>query len=993
MDMETRRKRAQQGYSLAEVLVATAIFTVIFIAALMIYDRSNKVFKESVEAGDMQQSTRVAFDQLTSDLRMTGFDFDRDGRPFGLIGIASWQPETTYVIGNVVQPNPPNGHAYVAIVSGKSDLTPPDWPEGEKAEIDEASGLLWQERGILQYQQPDEQLEYMGANAITVRGNLDYEIDGAHDNGREADLESEWFPVVTTNNDEIVTYALKSADSSKNDDTIVFFADVAIPRNVHPAAGEEEAEIKIEGVDLTNDNPPYTLYRYTINAEGEPDAGTPIADNIRSINYRYFRDTAGSDEVAPNAGAGKYDAAAPAETVERVARREIRSIHVDLVGMNPQPDIAYTNPDDAVVPRHRTYRLEAMIVPRNLGRRGMKQISVEAPGKPTMKAVCSGNCDVGYVTWEPPTTGEVITYNILYDKDDVGGFTYLEDVGNTLEAYVSKDLVPDSTLPWFFKVQAVNPHGFSTSDDAVSITILNRTKPATPTTLAATNGAAALANQIDLAWTAVTENDPAAKMLTCSDGSSKEQKEFPGKEKHWYHLYRSTDPNFDPDDPSAPGLQLIVDDSSTLQPTLSSGTYTVADATAANCKDYYYRLQIVDYCHTNANWNDPADAETGESGYYPAVGTAAILGRAESTVPPAAVTQATILGESNCAGASGTQCDVKIGWTAVTKDTGSPAAPIAVDSYEIEAEASNDGGLTWTPQSSTYTLGGVVEGTIQDQEKNGWVYRYRVRATQCGVKGEASAWVTYPCDFTSVVTWPPTISNFGGNGSAGAPFIINAPTALTIAVAPGAEKIEVWTPGTPTQTGSGLTFTATIPSIDQDVPTPVYINVTESTGKKCSRLYVVWVEDEAPPSCPSITVDEVDVSGNKVRVTVSNNSIQTLTLERIQIVWNFNETPSGNKADISAVSFDGVASTKLTDSFANNKPITTEVWQPSSAANTMSGLEKNVPIEIQFSLFKTDALGIVPVDSICLRLKNAQNDTITCGITVPGNVSTACTIP
>ena len=71
----------QRGMSLAEVLVASAIFTIIILAILMIYDRSNRVFKTSVESAEMQQSTRAGFDRLVSDVRMAGFDADRDGVP------------------------------------------------------------------------------------------------------------------------------------------------------------------------------------------------------------------------------------------------------------------------------------------------------------------------------------------------------------------------------------------------------------------------------------------------------------------------------------------------------------------------------------------------------------------------------------------------------------------------------------------------------------------------------------------------------------------------------------------------------------------------------------------------------------------------------------------------------------------------------------------------------------------------------------------------
>src|SRR5687768_79831 len=81
MSTVRRSLRSQSGFSLAEVFVATAIFAVIFIAALLVYDRSNKIFKAGVEAADLQQNTRVAFDKLMADTRLAGFDFDRDGVP------------------------------------------------------------------------------------------------------------------------------------------------------------------------------------------------------------------------------------------------------------------------------------------------------------------------------------------------------------------------------------------------------------------------------------------------------------------------------------------------------------------------------------------------------------------------------------------------------------------------------------------------------------------------------------------------------------------------------------------------------------------------------------------------------------------------------------------------------------------------------------------------------------------------------------------------
>ncbi len=81
--MTNRSKPAtesQRGFTLTEVLVASAIFTIIMLAALLMYDRSNKVFKSGSESADLQQNTRVAYDKLIADVRMAGFDYKRAGK-------------------------------------------------------------------------------------------------------------------------------------------------------------------------------------------------------------------------------------------------------------------------------------------------------------------------------------------------------------------------------------------------------------------------------------------------------------------------------------------------------------------------------------------------------------------------------------------------------------------------------------------------------------------------------------------------------------------------------------------------------------------------------------------------------------------------------------------------------------------------------------------------------------------------------------------------
>src|SRR5512132_2472854 len=125
--MTKRMNRTSSGFTLVEILVATAIFAVIMVAALMMYDRNQQVFKQSVEAADLQQNTRVAFDKMVSEVRMAGFDYDRDGEP----------------------------------TTGTAE------------------------------EQPDEQIEYANTRAVTFRANLDYDANAAGDyeNGREKDWE------------------------------------------------------------------------------------------------------------------------------------------------------------------------------------------------------------------------------------------------------------------------------------------------------------------------------------------------------------------------------------------------------------------------------------------------------------------------------------------------------------------------------------------------------------------------------------------------------------------------------------------------------------------------------------------------------------------------------------------------------------------------------------------------------------------------------------
>ncbi len=75
----TRARAGERGFSLIEVLVATALLSVVVLVALMVYDASRKAFAKSENATEQQESVRIAFDKLTTDLRMMGYNVNPDG--------------------------------------------------------------------------------------------------------------------------------------------------------------------------------------------------------------------------------------------------------------------------------------------------------------------------------------------------------------------------------------------------------------------------------------------------------------------------------------------------------------------------------------------------------------------------------------------------------------------------------------------------------------------------------------------------------------------------------------------------------------------------------------------------------------------------------------------------------------------------------------------------------------------------------------------------
>lgn len=996
----------QRGYSLAEVLVAMAVFTIIIVAALMIYDRSNRVFTQSVQAGDMQQSTRVAFQKLVSDVRLAGFDFDRDGVPFGSLAL-SWTKTTSYQAGTLVQPSSPNGHTYLCSVSGVSGGGEPLWPLTPAGTVTDGT-VKWQEAGNVQYQQPDEQIEYAGPAAVTIRVNSNYEtatspckpgVTDPCENGREPGLESGQFPLVTTDNNEIVTYALVSSKASANTGKVEFYADLNRPRKSNPVGKAKESLVSITGVDLTNNNPPYTLYRYTLLPSKDDTTGkyekVAIADNIRRMTFHYYTDLSGTKEIpCPTCtpaltmplGAGQYDPGDPYKTIdERDTRAKIKSVRIELVGMNPNPDINYKDAD-TVAPNYRKYELDTLVVPRNLGRRGMKEFATAAPSKPHIDTVCAGACNAVFATWEAPTGGgDVDSYSIVYDVGGCTGpvdtlsFTYSDTAGANLSGYAYSKITPGKK--YRFAVQAVNKYGAQLSDNCIEATVLNTTTPSAPNDLDASGGAsgkyATIANGVQLYWSPVGTN---AKVgTTCNDGSTKDETAIPFGESIAYVIYKSSDPSFKTTDA---GVTKITPSTTTTP----AGLLTYTDTTIGNCTKYYYRIQaIASPCGLTGNdaMNQGGSISLAQSKEFPANSSAPIEGWAKSAQKPAVPTSLGLKSLS-CPGA-GNICDVTFSWAPVTTDT--TGAPMNVANYSLKVYQYDLATGAWNPIGSPVTTsGGITQATATGLDKSS-VYRVTVAATQTSpcLNSDESAPVYWPCNWTggNVVVAP--LESFGGSGVTGDPWIIQSPASLIVKTDSNVQSVTATvteggvTKGVVTANGPNTTFSLTLPATSDGVEAKVKISVVGTGANACTINGNYFVLDAAAPAC-QLRDDNTDdtvvtytkgasaASSSTVNITLKNLSSDILKLKKISVTMNLS---GGNKLD--KVTVPGALPISLACSGTSAKADFSSV---SPAPTPIAANQTNYAASITF----TKSPNTIPLTSICIVYQTPTGDIKRCSI-------------
>ena len=1019
--LRNQSRKHQRGFSLAEILIAVAVFAIIFIAALMIYDRSNRVFKSGVESSATQQSTRVAFDRVVADLRMAGYDYDRDGIPSGSVA------------------------------------------------------------GINQYQQPDEQIEYVGQGAIAIRGNFDYETDPNPvipvgkpkcDKGCEPDYvpAALQFPVVTTGNDEIVAYVLMSPTAPAGN-PVTFYVDSYKPRKVFPGAGgTTEKQITITSTvnaagqtlypDQTNANPPYTLYRVSLNdgtADGTPVIFTPVADNIRSLTFQYYQDAAGTlplkdlaspAVVIPQAnlaatvgGLGQYDPANPTGAViPRAIRGRIQAVRMTLVGMNEAADFNYTDPTEtlAAMRPYRKYRLESLISPRNYSRRGFREQEFKEPGPPTLTKICTGYCGIVHLEWQAPapdaTKGGVESYAILYDTDLTGGFTYFADVGNTTTAFVTVD-PPASN--WFFAVAAVNSYGSAVSPAlAVPYNAKNATKPALDSTTVHATGDGHPAhveepNRVRLFWQA--PNSSTSGTITCNIGAPSPI--YPIQETKGYELWRRVNtpsPNEELAVPSSPQWTKVLDPSASGAGAPSydplTNTVTFIDTTAANCISYWYKVKAVERCPLAAdNITSASDNESAWSSAIPGQATSSDLPAAPSNLD---LDYSGIPALSRCDNATNL-CQAALIWPKV--QLSQTSTPMAVDTYYLERIRKKAGSPANVPgpggnatevfevDSTMYTelAGGQIAFTHTNSQflehdvsdSVNYLYEFRIAAKSCTTTSGSAAYGPmriFPCAFAGGAVSMSIANTMQGTGTFASPWVISTPSTATATTAATVAygRMTLYAGATSTvlcdNTGSFTSFTCSWPSGLADETTyRLEVFLQDAAGCTTSKNYFVSESNNnccLTPQSVDATIVAIDAPSQKVTIRIDNNCSETLQIQPdgIRIEWNPSLLSGTGQKRLDQITYPVQTGSGTTiDNVPNSDNNVSPVLSDPSQANT-NGAGKN-PVLASSSSYTFDihfnrTFTLNPITKVCITYRRPSDlANRTCKILpVPSNSVDVC---
>jgi hypothetical protein len=913
------------------------------------------------------------------------------------------------------------------------------------------------------------------------RANFNYNTAAAQGNGLEPPYTPRnvngqaIFPYVTTSDAEIVAYVLRSNDATKNGSSISLYLDDFIPRSVFPSTinpppaaanpSRKEDLVTIGGIDTTNANPPYTLYRMTLADVKNGALGTPVAENIRSLNFAYYTDGIGSALLTDSAGGqiptgcvppnctgaiggdGQYDPdniGGTPKFADRNQRALIQSIRVNLVGMNASPDLqGYTNPTETIptITNYRQYSLSSLVVPRNLGKTGFPEPMYQPPAPPTITGMCTGHCGAPVIYWTAPAGGgPVLQYMIAWDTSPSGAFAaphqaFVNDPAAT-SFTIPDDGIFDVSQTWYYRMTALNDNGSSAPSNLFTAVPKNSTKPTPPSTLVATDKSLSNAqtNQITLTWTSPTQNDPSKDTLSCSAGTgSTNGLMIPNQEIIKYRVWRGTTPDFT----LANGARVLKIGSTSQPPGAVPGsTITWVDSAStselleapASCTQYYYRIQAIDRCFKQSNWEVSGNTADSQSTVFPPVnGTSnAIPGSTLDSVTtpntPLGLKVDTSPGPPPTSGCpdpvfGGSYCKIVLLWKPVNSDTSGNA--IGVDVYRITRSVKHqnnipsngytldtsfgtggkldvpgftqmlpdaNGNLTWTDTTA------LVADPVPPFMGSAYSYEYTVAAKRCTTySGESNT-----ADYPTPCTINPTIIQAGASNPSASgdtppqAWIMNAGDTITVTPPGGTTfsnvnfKVTTWPAGAPVDSQTVAAPGPYIYTWSDRVDGQIYqvtITVTEATPNAgCTEVHVKYVQDQATAPCafanispvpaPSLVTSQSNTTASN-SFTVTNTGTDPIQFNILTPAFQGQATENWTGPTVANPTLTAISTTWNPGNQVDNYSITTTPFTrfiPATMANVLPGTTFTVTVRWQFK--KTEPnLTASPLQKLCISYR------------------------
>jgi len=720
----------------------------------------------------------------------------------------------------------------------------------------------------------DEQVEGAWDTAVTVRADFDFE-DPTASVTPEAALPGTVYNVVSTGNDEVVTYVLAKPGPA-GPDTLTIRMDTDRPRT------RVVKTVTIPNVAVVQDNPPYTLYRVTMtDVNGafptSPQASSafvfePVADNIRSMRFQYWPDSGA--QLGPDTPATAADDIGGADA-SSVTRSRVRRITVNLVGMTPDEDLDYTDASDATATTHyRKLDLQSDVNAENLGRTGVKDIDITPPPNPLNVTAVPGHCGGMLVKWDTPTAESGVTsYTVKYYPQgspsafSTSAVTYPHNEYGVVD-FDGHGFISGLTMGsnYCFQVQARdlsgNQSGWSPTASPPCAVVTNTTAPSQPLALTATGDGTTspLDSQVVLNWQQVKSNngtvtndpDLMAGNTILRDGKG-------------FKLYRDIIAGFTPND-----LTNRIADTTTL----GTGATTYTDTTTANCQTYYYKLVAADTCDTAST-------------------AASVSGQAQTVVPPSKpVGMIAIRSLSSL---------VNLTWQPVTTKTDGTST--FIDLYKIyrasllnSTDPLSIGSGSWTlvGTSTTPTFANSLSVADLATLLPGFAFFYTVTAADlCGNESARADAASANCVFNGSIN-PTPADGTSGAGMVNIGLSISGPDTYTRA------RLRI-----PRISGSGDTYDHTAVSSpftfpgwnsSNDGPGTYTLIWEVENGAGCTQTWQTRYTVTSNLAC-QITPTNPNLSPTNGKATnqnknlswdIINNSGKDLTIDRIEVSWGSN---------------------------------------------------------------------------------------------------------